>query len=300
MQSTTIAAALTGLSVPLRAQTQGLRFKYAICNEVFEKQDFAAACRVAKSAGFSGLEIAPFTLANHVDDISAARRRELSDIMRSEGLEFAGLHWLLITPKWLHVTTEDAETRRKSWDYVRKLSDFCADLGKGGIMVFGSPAQRKSTGNTPEQARKHFVDGLASVASHAGDRGVTILIESLPRKDTDVVNTLAEAVQIVKEIGQPAIQTMFDYHNTLNETEPLDVLVRRYFQYIRHIHINEMDGRHPGTGNLDFVPVLKVLSDLNYSRWVSLEVFDFKAGAEKIARDTIEYLRRIDPQLRKT
>jgi sugar phosphate isomerase/epimerase len=266
---------------------------------MFEKQDFAAACRTMKAAGYTGVEIAPFTLADHLDELSAGRRRELRDIMRSEGLEFAGLHWLLITPKWLHVTTSDAGVRGKSWAYMLKLIDFCADLGKG-IMVFGSPKQRGAQGNTAQEARKHLASGLASVAAHAGERGVTILIESLPGKDTDVVNTLDDAVRMVEEIGHPAIQTMFDYHNTTDEKEPLEVLVRRHFRYIKHIHINEMDGRHPGTGSLDFMPVLKVLADLKYSRWVSLEVFDWKIGAERVAREAMEHMKKLDARVLKT
>jgi sugar phosphate isomerase/epimerase len=296
--SAVAAAAAAALGESLRAQT-GLRFKYSICNEMFEKQDFAAVCRTMKAAGYSGVEISPFTLADHLDELSAGRRRELRDIIRSEGLEFAGLHWLLITPKWLHVTTADAAVREKSWAYMLKLIDFCADLGKG-IMVFGSPKQRGSQGNTALEARKNLAAGLASVAPHAGDRGVSILIESLPSKDTDVVNTLDDAVGMVEEIGHPAIQTMFDYHNTTDEKEPLDVLVRRYFRYIKHVHINETDGRHPGTGTFDFLPVFKVLADLKYSGWVSLEVFEWKIGAERVAREAMDYLRKLDARVQKT
>jgi sugar phosphate isomerase/epimerase len=231
-----------------------LRFKYAVCNEMFEKRDFAAQCRATRAAGFQGIEIAPFTLADHLDEISAGRRREMRDMIGSEGLEFAGLHWLLITPKWLHLTTADQSLRQKSWDYFLKLIDFCSDMGKG-IMVLGSPKQRGSQGNTPAEARKLLRDGLARVALHAGERGCRILIEALPSKDTDVVNTVGEAVAMAKDVNHPAVQTMFDFHNTPDETEPGEALVRRYFNYIRHVHINEMDGRYPGTGNLDFLPV---------------------------------------------
>ena len=275
----------------------GLRFRYAACNEMFEKTEFAATCRAIKAAGFAGIEIAPFTLAEHLDEISAGRRREMRDIIRSEGLSLAGLHWLLITPKWLHVTTADRQVREKSWAYLLKLIDFCADLGDGGIMVFGSPKQRGSQGNSAGEAAALFKEGLASVAPHAGKRNVTILIESLPRKDTDVVNTLGEAVRMVEQIGHPAIRTMFDFHNAVDETEATDALVRKHFAHIRHVHINEMDGRYPGTGNLDFLPVFRVLAAMKYRHWVSLEVFDFKPGPDQIARETMAYLRRLENRL---
>ena len=275
-----------------------LRFRYAACNEMFEKREFAATCKAVKAAGFAGIELAPFTLGDSVDDISATRRREMSDIIRSEGLAFAGLHWLLISPKWLHVATSDRQIREKSWAYFPKIIDFCADLGERGVMVFGSPKQRASQGNSKAEAAKLFRDGLASVAPHAGKRGITILIEPLPSKDTDVINTLGEAVRMVEEIRHPAIQTMFDFHNSVDEREPLDALVRSHFAHIRHVHINEMDGRYPGTGNLNFLPVFQVLVDLKYSHWISLEVFDFKPGPDEIARATVEFLRNLEKRLK--
>jgi len=264
------ATALSYISCVQEALGANLLFRYAICNELFEKRDFAEVCRSIKAAGFEGIEIAPFTLGESVEDISTARRREMRRIIQSEGLTFVGLHWLLITPKWLHVTTADQQIREKSWGYLSKLVDFCADLGENGVMIFGSPKQRCSKGNTKNEAAKIFRDGLASLAPHAGKRGVTILIESLPRRDTDVVNTLSDAVCMVDDIRHPAIQTMFDFHNTADEKEPLDILVRKNFSCIQHVHINEMDGRYPGTGNFDFLPVLKVLTELKYKRWISL------------------------------
>jgi D-psicose/D-tagatose/L-ribulose 3-epimerase len=273
-----------------------LRFKYAICNEMFEKLDFAGQCRMIRAAGFQGIEIAPFTLAGDLDEISAARRREMRAIIISEGLQFAGLHWLLITPKWLHLTTADQGVRQKSWDYFLRLIDFCSDLG-GGVMVLGSPKQRASQGNTKIEALRNLREGLARVAPHAAERGCVIAIEELPGKDTDVVNTLQEAVEIVRELRSPAIQTMFDFHNTTDEHEAADVLVRRYFHYIRHVHINEMDGRHPGTGNMNFLPVFNVLVELKYKGWVSLEVFDFSPGPERILRETMTFLRGLEEKL---
>ncbi len=59
---------------------------------------------------------------------------------------------------------------------------------------------------------------------------------------------------------------------------------------MRHVHVNEMDGGHPGTSSYDFRPVLGALRRLNYAGWVSLEAFNFKPGAETIANDSIRYL----------
>lgn len=267
------------------------RFRHAICNEAFEKWPFSDACKVIRKAGYEGIEIAPFTLAEDPAMLSPAARRECRDAIVSEGLRFVGLHWLMVSPKGLHVTTPDAALRSRSWQHIRNLIDLCADLGPDGVMVFGSPVQRGSTdGSTPAEATRRYIDGLALVAPHAVDRGVTVLVEALPKGQCDVVLTLEEAAGIVREIGSPGIRTMFDTHNAVDEVEPHAALVEKYFDVIRHVHVNEMDGGHPGTGSYDFRPVLAVLQRRGYAGWVSLEAFNFNPGAETIANDSIQYL----------
>ena len=265
--------------------------RHAICNEAFQGWDFGDATKFVRAAGYTGLEIAPFTLAERPADISPGKRAEYRNVLRSEGLSFVGLHWLMVSPKGLHVTTPDAALRERSWGHIRDLIDLCADLGPDGVMVFGSPVQRSTVdGATVAEATARYIDGLAQVASQAEARGVQILVEALPIEQADLVNTLEEAASIVRQIGSPAIQTMFDTHNAVNEKEPHAALVEKYFDVIRHVHVNEMDGKHPSMGDYDFKPVLRTLERLKYKGWVSLEAFDFSFGAERIARESIEYL----------
>ena len=100
----------------------------------------------------------------------------------------------------------------------------------------------------------------------------------------------AEAVEIVREIGSPYVQTMFDVHNAIDEHESHAALVDRYFDFIRHVHVNELDGRHCGAGSYDFRPVLEVLQRRGYAGWVSLEAFDFTPGAERLANESLRHL----------
>jgi sugar phosphate isomerase/epimerase len=268
-------------------------FRHATCNEAFKDFDFRDACRIIRSAGYAGIEIAPFTLAEDPADVSKAEREEYRRIMADEGLEFVGLHWLMVSPKGLHVTTPDEALRKRSWQHIHTLIDLCADLGPGGVMVFGSPFQRSTTGGlTREEATRNFVAGIGEASGHAADRGVTILVEALPVQQSDVVQSLEEAVSIVREIDSPAIRTMFDTHNAINETERHDVLVERYFEYIRHVHVNELDGKHCGRGDYDFKPLLAALRRKGYTGWISLEAFDFSFGAETIVRESIDYLNK--------
>jgi sugar phosphate isomerase/epimerase len=267
------------------------RFRHSMCNEAFEGWPLAKTCQAIRRAGYTGIEIAPFTLAEKPADITAAARREYREIIRSEGLSFVGLHWLMVSPKGLHVSGPDALLRRRSWEHIRNLIDLCADLGANGVMVFGSPKQRSTTGGlTRDAATRNFIDGLAGVSPHAADRQVCVLVEALPASQSDVVETLEEAVAIVREIGSPYIQTMVDVHNAIDESLPHAALVERYFDYIRHVHVNELDGRHCGAGDYDYKPVLEALRRRNYAGWVSLEAFDFTPGAERLASESLRHL----------
>jgi D-psicose/D-tagatose/L-ribulose 3-epimerase len=267
--------------------------RQAVCNEIYQGWDFAESCRSMKKIGYSGIEIAPFTLAEDPATISPSRRKELVSIMAGEGLTFVGLHWLMVAPKGLHVTTPDDALRARSWLHIRNLVDLCADLGPNGVMVFGSPFQRATTGgSTREEATGRYIDGLADVAPHAAERGVRILVEALPSAQCDVVQTLKEAAGIVQQLDSPGVRTMFDTHNAVEETEPHAVLVDRYYEWIHHVHVNEMDGKHCGKGDYDFKPVLATLMRRNYQRWVSLEAFDFSFGSENIAGESLRYLEQ--------
>jgi len=273
--------------------SSSFQFHHAICNEIYEKRPFEEVCRSIRKIGYTGIEISPFTLAERASEISAAQRKHYRDVIGSKGLKFVGLHWLMVSPPGLHVTTPDRGLRERSWRHIGDLIDLCADLGDNGVMVFGSPKQRCTVdGASRSEATANYVAGLAGVAPHAEQRGVTILVEALPIGQCDVINTLDEAAGIVKQIGSPAVRTMFDTHNAVDEVEPHATLVDRYFDVIRHVHINEMDGRHPGTGGYDFKPVFEVLRRRGYERWISLEAFDFTPGAEKIAADSLRYIQK--------
>lgn len=267
--------------------------RQAICNEVYEQWPLDKTCASVRRIGYTGIEIAPFTLSGEPGQIPPADRKRYRETIQDQGLTFAGLHWLMMAPKGLHVTTPDRALRERSWRHILELIDLCADLGDDAVMVFGSPKQRCAVdGLTPAEATKNFIEGLANVASPAQQRGVTILVEALPKGQCDVITTLAEAVEVVKRIASPAVLTMFDTHNAVDEAEPHAALVDRYFDLIRHVHVNEMDGRQPGSGNYDFKAVLEVLRRRGYPYWVSLEVFDFKPGPEAIASESLRFIEK--------
>ena len=96
---------------------------------------------------------------------------------------------------------------------------------------------------------------------------------------------------MVRQVDHPYFQSMFDVHNACFESEPLPDLLRRHMPHIRHVHVNEMDGGYPGSGDFDFSSILRLLQETDYTGYVSAEVFDFSPGAEHIAKESIRHLK---------
>src|SRR3954454_22451156 len=108
--------------------------KYAICNETFEGWDHARVCVRVAELGYTGLEVAPFTLAPRITDVSAARRAELRRQAESAGVRIIGLHWLLAKTEGFMLTSPDVGVRQRTADYLAQLARACRDFG-GDILV---------------------------------------------------------------------------------------------------------------------------------------------------------------------
>src|SRR5438477_7035338 len=169
---------------------------YAICNETFEGWDHARVCRFVADLGYTGLELAPFTLAPRITDVSAEQRRTLRRQAEDCGLTILGLHWLLARTEGLQVTAADEAVRRRTAEYLVELARCCRDLG-GDILVFGSPAQRRLPAGADKAAAAQFaLDTFRRAAGGIADSGVTLCLEPLSPPEADFPHTCAEAVEL--------------------------------------------------------------------------------------------------------
>jgi sugar phosphate isomerase/epimerase len=100
--------------------------RFAICNETFQDWPLTRAFAFSRECGYEGIEIAPFTIASDVKDISPARRAEVRDMAADDGLEVIGLHWLLAKTQGYHLTSPDAAVRKATSEYVKELRCSCS------------------------------------------------------------------------------------------------------------------------------------------------------------------------------
>jgi sugar phosphate isomerase/epimerase len=94
-------------------------------------------------------------------------------------------------------------------------------------------------------------------------------------------------------MNHPNLQTMVDVKSAVGEGLKLDEAVYKAAPYLKHVHANDANRLGPGMGDTDFSPLAKALKEINYDGFVSVEVFDFSPGAERIARESLDYLRKV-------
>lgn len=266
--------------------------KFGICNEIFKDWKIDDVFTYCARIGYDAVEIAPFTLAKYVTEISAAERRRIRDSAARAGIAISGIHWVLVQAEGMYLTSPEAETRERTAKYFCDLVDFCADLG-GGIIVVGSPKQRSLLpGVTLEQAWGWAAEVFRPAVRTGERRGVTICFEPLPAEDTNFINTAAEAIRFTRELGSPRFKVILDVRAMSHEAKPTPQIIRESRGEFAYVHANDANMKGPGFGDVDFRPIAAALRDTGYDGYVSVEVFKFDEGPEVIATKSLEYLKK--------
>ncbi|OHB84149.1 MAG: D-tagatose 3-epimerase [Planctomycetes bacterium RBG_16_64_12] len=264
--------------------------KFAICNETFQDWPFDEAFAFAAECGYTGIEMAPFTIANNVSDISPKKRDEVRKQADAAGLEIVGLHWLLAKTEGLYLTSPDDQVRRNTAEYLGRLARFCADLG-GKVMVFGSPQQRSLLPDVShEEAMQYAADVLWATVPTLEETEVMIALEPLAPRETTFMQRATDAVQLAEMVGSPQVRLHLDCKAMSSEATPIPELIHRNRDLLAHFHANDPNLQGPGFGDLDFLPILQALGEIDYGGWVSVEVFDYTPGVERLARQSIEHM----------
>ncbi|MEI6393924.1 MAG: sugar phosphate isomerase/epimerase family protein [Verrucomicrobiota bacterium] len=276
------------------APSSAAKIKFAVCNEMFEKNSFRETCEIASKLGYQGVEIAPYTLAATADGVTAEQRAEIRKAVKDNGLQTVGLHWLLAKTTGLHITTPDDSMYRRTKDYFNVLIDLCHDV-EGNVMVIGSPKQRSLVdGQSYEQGWKRAVEMFRGACDKASDAGVTLCIEPLGKTETNFINTVAEGLKLMREINHPNFKVHLDVKAMAAEGKPSipDIIRSVRAQDIGHFHVNDSNLYGPGMGAIDYGPIALAVREIGWNKWLSVEVFKFDPDPTTIARKSIECLKR--------
>lgn len=266
--------------------------RFAICNETFQDWPLDRAFAFARECGYTGIEIAPFTIATDVRQISTSRRGEVRRQAEQAGLEVVGLHWLLAKTSGYYLTTPDDQVRASTSHYLEDLARLCRDLG-GSLMVLGSPLQRNLLpGVSHEQGMRHAADVLQRAMPVLEECDVTLAIEPLGPAEGDFLLTADSGAALMDMVGSPHCQLHLDCKAMSSEPTPIPDIVRKHADRMAHFHANDPNKQGPGFGELDFVPIFRALEEIGYDGWVSVEVFDYEPGIERLARESFTNMQR--------
>ncbi len=275
----------------------GFEDQFCKCNETFVDWPPKKTAKFVAQCGYKAIEIAPFTVSQFVTDVPKRRRERLRKAYEDAGLQVAGLHWILSKTEGFHLTSPDKAVRKATAKYLCDLGQFCSDLG-GDIMIFGSPKQRNLLeGVSMEQGMTWATEVLKEAMPTMDKLGVTIAMEPLGPKETNFLCDAADTVELAERVDSPHCKMMLDCKAMVHEKLSMPELIHKYKDWMVHFHANDPNLQGPGMGDLDFVPIFQALHEINYKRWISVEVFDYTPGPEALAKESIDYMRKVEAQL---
>ncbi len=267
--------------------------RFAICNETYVDWPFQRVCGDIAACGYDGVEVALNAVVADPRTLTARAASELGAIAKRVGIEIVGLHWLLKAPAGLHLTTPHARVRQDTVAYLEHLARLCTAMG-GSVIVLGSPKQRDVVaGDSYDGAFARAVESCRQVAETASSLGVTLALEPLAPTYTNFLTTAAEAVRLIEAVDHPACRLHLDVFAMSSEAEPIRDIIRAHGVYLAHFHANDTSMGGPGSGDVDYAPIVDALRGVGYRGYVSVEVFDMTLGGPAIARDSLAFLQSV-------
>jgi sugar phosphate isomerase/epimerase len=172
----------------------------------------------------------------------------------------------------------DPARRRAALDDLRRQLDGIAALGGRGVVTpaaWGMFTRRlppfAEPPRTPEEDRAVLVEGLAELGAHAEQAGVVVLLEPLNRYEDHMVNTVAQAAELVAATGSAGVRVLADtYHMNIEEDDPCAAL-RAVADVLGAVHFSDSNRHQPGTGHVPFAAIVATLRDIGFDGVVSVE-----------------------------
>lgn len=172
-----------------------------------------------------------------------------------------------------------------------------AEIGGVGVMTPGSYGMFSrrlppfEPPRSPEEDRSILLDALGRLGEHAEKEGVELFLEPLNRYEDYLVNTLAQAADLIQEVGSPAVRIVADtYHMNIEEADPAAALLA-VAPYIGHLQASDSNRLEPGAGHIDWALFGATVNAIGYDRSIAIE--------SRLSGDAADVLPLVAPMLRR-
>jgi len=197
--------------------------------------------------------------------------------------------WNCLLPPDMKIVGPEVDSYRIE-RYLRTAFERIGELG-GEIVVAGSGEARRVPDGFPiDEANDQLVEFLTLCGQVAGSHGITIALEPLSSRETNIINSVPEALEMVHRVSHPFVKLVVDLYHVMADDQPLEDIIPARDEIV-HVHIADTGRLYPGSGDWPIREFLGLLKEIGYDERVSVECRweDFPAESVEAAR----YLRGV-------
>ncbi|MDU4889494.1 MAG: sugar phosphate isomerase/epimerase [Clostridium sp.] len=236
------------------------------------------------SYGYEGVELMTLNPSkldwNYVKE--TAEKNNLSVILVCTGEIYGQLGLTYTDPK--------AEIRKEAIERTKEIIDFASFLGANVNIGRIRGGYRKDL--LKEQTEALAIEAFREVSDYASTKNVNIALESVTIMQTNFINTLAEAADMVDRVNRPNFKLMMDiFHLNLEEKDVIEA-IKKYSSYNIHVHLADNNRRYPGHCGLDFEKIVRTFKECGYSGNFCTEIYQIP-NQEEAAKGAVAYLKPI-------
>lgn len=273
--------------------------KLAYSANAYMRYPMAEAIQRIADLGYEGIELMFDTPHAWPEDVTPADLDAIRKAFDASGLQIANANAFMMNkindprqpywhPSWIE---PDEDYRRVRIEHTKRSLSQAADLGIPHIST--EPGGPIASEAEREAATQLFVAMLEPVLEHADKVGVKLMIEPEPGL---LIENLAQWQDLRRRVSSPWMGLNFDIGHFYCVSEPLPEAVHALAGEIDHVHIEDIAATRvhqhlvPGTGAIDFAPVLQALDHVGYSGWVTVELYPFIDDPDTAGRQAREHL----------
>ncbi len=251
------------------------------------KGSLSEGIKKAKFLGYDGVEIA-------IRDPKMINSKEIKDIALKNEINIVAIGTgQAYNQEGLYMTASDKEIREKTLKRLMAQIEFASEFGAHLIigLIRGSIKDISY-----EEGVKLFIDGLEKLGEYAKEKGIKIVIEPINRYELNFINSVDDALPIIKALNMSHVGLLLDTFHMNIEEPIIEESIKKAGRHILHFHIADSNRWPPGYGHLDFESILSTLFSVGYEGYISGEMLP-KPSPDESMKKTIVYLNEISKKL---